>query len=92
MHVHLYPLMIAIICFHQMLGANAQHMNFSLSPTHRSSGVSVLRVALLLTMSVLEGILPTIAAFMPDKAPLVVAFWDGCNALSLRIPYAMKNS
>lgn len=47
--MHLYLLIVAIVCFHQMLGVNAQHSNFSLSAIHLSSGMAVLHVALSFT-------------------------------------------
>ncbi len=39
----------------------------------------------------LERILPTVTLVMPDKAPLVICLWSGCNGLALRIPYGLAH-
>jgi hypothetical protein len=92
MHPHLIPLTAAIICSQQMLTANAECTNLSLSPTYLVSGMTILRIALSITATMLERIIPAASAFMPDQAPLFVALWSACSLLSLRIPYIMARS
>jgi hypothetical protein len=70
----------------QMVCANAQQQGFGLSPTHLATGLAVLHAGLSFSVTMLEQILPTVAAMMPDKAPLFVCLWSGCNALALRVP------
>ena len=92
MHPHLIPLAAAIIFSQQGLTANAEYANVSLSPTSLVYGMTILRITLSFTATMLERIMPAADVFLPDQAPLVVALWSACNLLSLRIPYAMAGS
>jgi hypothetical protein len=92
MHPHLIPLVAAIICSQQMLTANVESANLSLSPTYLASGMATLRITLWFTATTLERIIPAAGVVMPDQAPLVVALWSACSRLSLRIPCIMAGS
>jgi hypothetical protein len=84
--MHLDPLILATICLQQMVYANSQQQGFSLSLNDLATGLAVLHSALSFIATMLERILPTVTAVMPDKAPLVICLWSGCNGLALRIP------
>jgi hypothetical protein len=83
--MHLYPLIVVAICLDTMLSADF-HLPFAAcSQVHTAPVLAALYVGLIYTAAVLETLAPTVTAMMPDKAPLFIGAWTGCNALALRV-------
>jgi hypothetical protein len=89
--MHLYRLIVAAICLQQMLCANSQQHGFTLNAQHLATGLAMLHGALSFFATMLERILPTVEAMMPDKAPLIIWLLIGCNGLAIRIPYGLAD-
>jgi len=90
--MHLYSLIVAALCLEKVSSAELQQPFAACSPLHIAPAMAALYAALLYTAAVLETIVPTVEAMVPDKAPLVIGAWTGCNALALRVSYGRSTS
>jgi hypothetical protein len=90
--MHLYRLVIGTIWFHQLLSVNSGRATVAFPQAQLSSILGLLHSLIAATVVVLDRILPTISALMPERAPLVICLLGGCNALALRIPYRSERS
>jgi hypothetical protein len=90
--MHLYLLIIATVCLQKTSSADLHQSLAACNPLHFASATAALHVSLLYTAAALEIIVPAVDAMMPDKTPLVVGAWTGCNALALRISYGRTRS
>ena len=90
--MHIYPLILAAICLQKISAADLHQPLAAFNSLHLAPAMAVLHVTLLYTASVFEAIAPTVAAMVPDKAPLVIGAWTGCNALALRVSHGRSTS
>lgn len=81
------PSIIASICLQKEA---ALQRRFSASyPTVITSPVPALHLALMYVSAALESVFPAAAAVMPDKAPILIGAWTGCNVLARCITYGL---
>jgi hypothetical protein len=90
--MHFYSLIVAAICLQKVLSADLYHPLAVCNPLSISSAMAALRAVLMYAAAVLETIVPTVAAMVPDKVPLVIAALTGCSALALRVSHNPSRS
>ncbi len=92
MHLHLYPIIVGTMCFHRLLSTNWGLAAMAPSRPQSDLVTGFLHRLIAGAEVVLERILPTVSALMPDRAPLIICLLNGCNALALRIPYGVSRA
>jgi hypothetical protein len=90
--MHLYPLIVTAICLQKVLAADLHPPVAACHQAHIAPVMAALHFGLVYTAAILEKFVPTVAALMPDNAPLIIGAWIGCNALALRISHGTKKS
>ena len=91
--MHLYPLIVTAVCLQEVLSADLHPPLAACHQVHIAApAMAALHVGLIYTAAVLEILVPTVAAMMPDNAPLIIGAWTGCNALALRISHGRQKS
>jgi hypothetical protein len=90
--MQLYPLIVTAICLQKVLSADFHPPFAAGNQVHIAPAMAALHVGLIYTAAVLETFVPTVAAMMPDNAPLIIGAWIGCNALALRISHSQQKS
>jgi hypothetical protein len=83
--MRLYSLIVFAICLDKVFSAELHQPFSAMRPLPGAPATAALHCALIYTAAVLETIVPTVAAMMPEKAPLVIGACTGCNALALRV-------
>lgn len=86
--MHFYSLIVVAIGLQKVSSADWRQPSGACNPLHTAPAVAALHIAFIYTSAALETIVPTVSAMMPDKAPLVIGAWTGCNALALRVSYS----
>jgi len=87
--MHFYLLIAVTICLHRILGADMHPASSLFESGSGVSAAAVCHAALACASIMLESILPTIALLMPERAPVIAGLIGGCNALAIRIAYAI---
>jgi hypothetical protein len=91
-NMRLYPLIVTAICLQKVSSADLRHPFAASTQFHIAPALAALHVGLIFTAAVLETIVPTVTAMMPDQAPLIIGAWTGCNALALRVSNGRNRS
>jgi hypothetical protein len=84
--MHLFHLIIGTVGLYQLQCLNSDRASVAYPQIQFGAIADLLHSLIGATTVVLEGILPTISALTPERAPLVICLLGGCNALALRIP------
>lgn len=90
--MHIYPFIVGAICLQKVLSADLHQPFATGNSLHLVPAMAALHITLLYTASVFEAIAPTVAALVPEKAPLVIGAWNGCNALARRVSHGRSTS
>ena len=90
--MHLYPLIVTAVCLQQMSSADLHQSFAGSTQVPAASALAALHIGLVYTAAILETLVPTVAALMPDKSPLIIGAWTVCNGLALRISFGQDRS
>jgi len=67
--MHLYPLIVTAVCLQQMSSADLHQSFAGSTQIPAASALAALHIGLVYTAAILETLVPTAAALMPDKSP-----------------------